>query len=151
MPLFRSSSPPPAPPPAEAPTRSGTGFFSRGRAESPEPVYNQSNGSASVRSGSIRSGGFFSRRRSSSSDSAGHHDLKKDPSIVAARQMVTDAESAESAADRALMEARAAVRATKEHVRLLEQEALEEARRAKAKQAEVKVIQKTTGRLGRHG
>ena len=53
-------------------------------------------------------------------------DLKHDPSIVAARQKVADAESAESAADRALNEARAAVRAAKEHVRVLEQEALEE-------------------------
>ena len=53
-------------------------------------------------------------------------DLKHDPSIVAARQKVTDAETAESAADRALNEARAAVRAAKEHVRVLEQEALEE-------------------------
>ena len=53
-------------------------------------------------------------------------DLKHDPSIVAARQKVTAAESAESAAARALNEARAAVRAAKEHVRVLEQEALEE-------------------------
>ena len=124
MPLFRSSSPePPAPPPAE--TRSSGGFFSR-RAESPESVNSyatpSSSTNASVRSGSIRSGGFFGLRRSSSDS----NDLKNDPSIVAARQKVTDAEHAESAADRALVEARAAVRAAKEHVKMLEQEALEE-------------------------
>ena len=63
------------------------------------------------------------RRRSSSSSSV---DLKHDPSILAARQKVTDAEAAESAADRALNEARAAVRGAKEQVKILEQEALDE-------------------------
>lgn len=133
MPLFRSSdsSQQSAPPPAEAPPTSRSGFFSRDRrAESPDNTNNYNhpaNGNASVRSGSIRSGGFFGRRRSSSSDSSGDAmDLKHDPSIVAARQKVTDAEAAESAADRALNEARAAVRAAKEHVKMLEQEALAE-------------------------
>ncbi|RPD78652.1 hypothetical protein L226DRAFT_610521 [Lentinus tigrinus ALCF2SS1-7] len=155
MPLFRSNSPPrdtAPPPPAETNHKSG-GFFSR-RSDSPEHMngyngYNNTNGASSVRSGSTRSsGGFFSRRRSLSSDSV---DLKHDPSIVAARQKVSDAEAAESAADRALNEARAAVRSAKEHVKILEQEALDEARRAKAKQAEAKNIKKSTGRLGRHG
>lgn len=132
MPLFRSHSPTSQtspPPPAETNHKSG-GFFSR-RSDSPDYAngtngHSNGNGADSVRSGSTRSsgrGGFFSRRRSSSSDSV---DLKHDPSILAARQKVTDAEAAEAAADRALNEARAAVRSAKEQVKILEQEALEE-------------------------
>ncbi len=127
MPLFRSHSPPrePTPPSAETNHKSG-GFFSR-RSDSPEHAngYN-ANGASSVRSGSTRTSGgtgFFSRRRNSSDDSI---DLKHEPSIVAARQKVADAEAAEAAADRALNEARAAVRGAKEQVRMLEQEAMEE-------------------------
>ena len=77
-----------------------------------------------------RSGGFFSRRRScSSSDDYGrgnNKNLKNEPTIRAARQKVTDAEAYEREADRALGAARAAVREAREHVRLLEREALEE-------------------------
>ncbi|KAI0633577.1 hypothetical protein C8Q77DRAFT_1157771 [Trametes polyzona] len=156
MPLFRSSSPQrEVPPPQQepSPTRS-RGFFGR-RSDSPEQTngynngYNNANGNGSTRS--TRSGGLFGRRRSSSSDSDSSVDLSKDPSIKVARQKVTEAEAAEAAADRALNEARAAVRGAKDQVRRLEQEALEEARRAKAKQAEAKTIKKSTGRLGRHG
>ena len=132
MPLFRSGSRSngSALPPAqvESPPHRNGGFFSR-RSDSPEQ-YGSSygNGAASTRSGSTRgSGGFFSRRRSSSSDdSVGRVDLKHDPSILAARQKVTDAESAEAAADRALNEARNAVRMAKDQVKILEQEALDE-------------------------
>ena len=131
MPLFHhnsNSQRSPSPPPAQttSPSRSRGGLFGR-RSDSPETYDNNStNGNGSMRSNSTRSGGgFFSRRRSSSSDS-GMTDLKHDPSIVAARQKVTDAEAAEAAADRALNEARAAVRGAKEQVRMLEQEALEE-------------------------
>ncbi|KAI0645847.1 hypothetical protein C8Q79DRAFT_1010743 [Trametes meyenii] len=151
MPLFRSSSPQQEPPPPPSPTRS-RGLFGR-RSDSPEHYQNgyDANGNGSTRSGSTRSGGFFSRRRSSSSDSNHSLDLTKDPSIKAARGKVTEAEAAEAAADRALNEARTAVRGAKEQARRLEQEVLEEARRAKAKQAEAKSIKKSTGRLGRHG
>jgi hypothetical protein len=51
-----------------------------------------------------------------------HHD----PSILAARQKVSDAEQAERAADRALASARNAVREAKEHVKRIEREAKEE-------------------------
>ncbi|KAI0744001.1 hypothetical protein C8Q80DRAFT_873978 [Daedaleopsis nitida] len=166
MPLFRSGSRNnghASPPPPQTETHRNGGFFSR-RSDSPE----QYNGAESNRSSSTRSsggGGFFSRRRSSSSSV----DLKHDPSIVAARQKVGDAEAAEFAADRALNDARNAVRTAKNHVKILEQEALNEcvlcltfspqtslnvqlrARRAKMKQAEAKTIKKSTGRLGRHG
>ena len=55
-----------------------------------------------------------------------NNDLKNDPSIRAARQKVSDAEASEREADRALGQARAAVREAREHVKMLEREALEE-------------------------
>jgi len=70
---------------------------------------------------------------------------------VGARQKVADAETAEREADRALNEARESVREAREHVRLLEREAIEDARRAKAKQAEAKIVSKSARGLGRHG
>ncbi|KAI0779545.1 hypothetical protein C8Q74DRAFT_1217029 [Fomes fomentarius] len=157
MPLFHSSSRSndsvPPPPPAQTNHRSrGGGLFGR-RSDSPEQYDRRNgNGAPSTRSSPSHSsggGGFFSRRRSSSSSRS--PDLKHDPSILAARQKVADAEAAESAADRALNEARVAVRGAKEQVKMLEQEVLEEARRAKVKQNEAKTIKKNTGRLGRHG
>ena len=129
MPLFRSSPPPPPPPPPPAePASRSRSLFSR-RPESPE--YAPSTTTESTRSG--RSGGFFSRRRSTSSDTdtgtnngSGSLDLRNDRSIIAARNKVTDAEAAERAADEALMQARAAVRGAREHVKLLERDALEQ-------------------------
>ena len=94
---------------------------------------------------STRSGGFFSRRRSHSSDDSMTHGSTRsgsghgmgfnspihgkhlnDPSIMAARQKVAEAEEAERQADRALVEARASVREAKEHVKNLEREIEEE-------------------------
>ncbi|KAH9892706.1 hypothetical protein C8Q73DRAFT_699127 [Cubamyces lactineus] len=155
MPLFRSSSPQPESPPS----RSRGLFGRRSNSLDNNSSYNGNgynnydNSNDSMRTGSTRrsGGGLFGRRRSSSTDSDHSFNLKKDPSILAARQKVTEAEAAEAAADRALNDARSAVRSAKEHVKRLEQEALEEARRAKAKQAEAKTIRKSTGRLGRHG
>lgn len=72
------------------------------------------------RRGSTRSGGFFGR---------GNNDrtaIQNDPSIVAARQGVTDAEAAEREADRALTQAREKVKEAKRHVEVLEREALDE-------------------------
>ncbi|CCM02313.1 uncharacterized protein FIBRA_04404 [Fibroporia radiculosa] len=97
-----------------------------------------------------RSTGFFGRRRSSSSEKD-HGHARKDPSVIAARQKVTEAEAAEREADRALMQARAAVRGAREHVKNIEREASEDAKRAKAKQFEAKNISKSARSLGRHG
>ena len=94
------------------------------------------------------SGGFFSRRRSSSPSSSdldtrngrhGHtvatkparssglfHRDHEDGSIVSARERVLSAETAEREADRALMQARTAVKDARNHVKLLEKEAAEE-------------------------
>lgn len=52
--------------------------------------------------------------------------LGSDPTIAAARQKVSDAESFEREADHALNQARAAVREAREHVKILEREAVEE-------------------------
>lgn len=49
-----------------------------------------------------------------------------DPSILQARQRIQDAENAEKEADRALLAARDRVRDAREHVKILEQEAVEE-------------------------
>lgn len=45
-----------------------------------------------------------------------------DPSIISARQKVSEAEEAERQADRALVEARATVREARQHVKNLERE-----------------------------
>jgi hypothetical protein len=54
------------------------------------------------------------------------HLLDNDQSIITARQGVSDAETAEREADKALVEARNRVKFAHEHVRNLEQEAIEE-------------------------
>lgn len=77
--------------------------------------------------------------------------LQDDPSIRGAREKVTDAENAEKEADRALNEARQRVRLARQHVEGLEREAIEDAKRAKAKQAEAKIVKKSAKHLGRHG
>ncbi|TCD65093.1 hypothetical protein EIP91_003102 [Steccherinum ochraceum] len=154
MPLFRQNQPaappPPPSPPQQSPGRSRS-LFSRRRSPSPEPyTAHETTSNTSSR------GGFFSRRRSSSSsDESGSNyrsgSLGGDPTISAARQKVSDAENYEREADRALGQARAAVREARDHVRILEREALEDARRAKMKQAEAKTVSKSARGLGRHG
>lgn len=59
------------------------------------------------------------------------------------------AEAAEVEADRALDAARARVRDAKEHVKRLEEEAREEARRAKIKQHQARAVSKRGEGLGR--
>jgi hypothetical protein len=51
---------------------------------------------------------------------------REDESITAARQRVAGAELAEREADRALLQAREAVREAREHIKLLEREAAEQ-------------------------
>ncbi|PBK73589.1 uncharacterized protein ARMOST_00410 [Armillaria ostoyae] len=92
-----------------------------------------------------RHGGFFGggRRRFNSHGN--------DPTILAARQKVTDASNAERDADRALSQARNSVKEAREHVKNLEREAREGTKRAKFKQAQSEVVSKTARALGRHG
>lgn len=84
-----------------------------------------------------RRSGMFGRRRSFSpaenttitTTSSPRHGLlhrHEDPSIVTARERVLGAEAAERDADRALVQARAAVREAREHIKRLEREAAEE-------------------------
>jgi len=77
------------------------------------------------------------------------HRRDEDPSIIAARERVIAAETAEREADKALVMAKAAVREAREHVKRLEREAAEEARRAQIKQNQAKSISKRAKPLGR--
>ncbi|KAK7473251.1 hypothetical protein VKT23_001349 [Stygiomarasmius scandens] len=148
MPLFKSHSPPPAEPPTRSDTQSRRhGFFGRrnssdesslGRASSTHTAQTSNSTSTS------RSGGLMSHFR-------GQGFPHNDPTIMAAREKVSSAEEAEKAADRALQAARQQVKEAREHVRFLEKEAEDDARRAKMKQAEAKVVSKAAGALGRHG
>ncbi|KAL1710393.1 hypothetical protein EV121DRAFT_285677 [Schizophyllum commune] len=136
MPLFKSSHPEPQP---ASPTGRKGSMFSRNRSVSPlAQAQHVVRPLERVRL-ALSGGGLFSSNRGA------------DPSIASARRKVADAETAERDADRALMQARQAVKDARDHVKFLEQEAAEDARRAKAKQAEAKVINKSAKHLGRHG
>jgi hypothetical protein len=65
--------------------------------------------------GTTRRGSIFSRSR-----------IGKDPTISAAREKVALAEKAEKEADKALLGARNAVKAARDHMKKLEKEASEE-------------------------
>ncbi|KAK3946976.1 hypothetical protein QBC32DRAFT_319393 [Pseudoneurospora amorphoporcata] len=158
MPLFsRHAEPEPAPAPVHhEPTPKRHSLFGGGSSRhnrSPSP------GSPTYSSAS-------DRHRSTSRDSSSGHkpsllsrtfgnghstSHQVDPSIMQARERVMMAESAERDADRALMAARESVRQAREHVRALELEAQEEARRAKIKQYHAKEVSKRGNQLGRHG
>ncbi|CAK7271589.1 hypothetical protein SEPCBS119000_004684 [Sporothrix epigloea] len=96
------------------------------------------NGSITSRTGSHRS--FLHRR----------NDSDLDPSIVAARERVLSAETAERVADRALENARREVREARDLVKRLEVEAKEEARKAKIKQNYAREVSRRAKPLGRH-
>ncbi len=87
-----------------------------------------------------RHGGMMSRLR-------GDNDV--DPSIAEARERVLGAEAAEIEADRALDAARMRVREAREHMKIIEEEAREDARRAKIKQAQAADLTKRGKGLGR--
>jgi hypothetical protein len=77
-------------------------------------------------------GGLFHRRSdpepvpAQSTNGGMFHRNHQDPSITHAKQRIADAENAERNADRALIQARAAVRDAREDVKRLEREAAEE-------------------------
>jgi hypothetical protein len=146
MPLFRNSwdnqpSREPEPLPPSSPPKKRSGFLGSRRSADdsftrPSNTYTNTrtttytNGTSRYSPTSSSSGGFFSRRRSfddeTGSDRSSGRSGKQISSIVSARQKVSDAESAERFADDALKRARNAVREAREHVRILENEALEE-------------------------
>ncbi|KAK4117865.1 hypothetical protein N656DRAFT_794287 [Canariomyces notabilis] len=120
---------------------SGGGIFRRST--------NASNSTTTTTSTSSTTGG---RRSSLLHRTFGNGNIAEmDPTIVAARERVMSAEAAEREADRALIAARESVREAREHVRRLELEAEEEARRAKIKQQQAKEVSKRGKQLGRYG
>jgi len=128
-----------------------------GRSPSPSPSSSTRNTSSTRRTSPDRDGGIFRRSTDASSNrgilhrSFGNGNADLDPSIVQARERVMLAEGAEREADRALIAARESVREARDHVRRLELEAEEEARRAKIKQHQARDISKRGKQLGRHG
>lgn len=139
MPLFRNTwdnqpSREPEPLPPSSPPKKRSGIFGSRRSTGDSPTrpsdtYTNTNGTFRSSPTNTSSGGFFSRRRSSSDDGSDRsfgRSGKQESSIVAARQKVVDAEYAERLADDALKRARGANREAREHVRILENEALEE-------------------------
>ncbi|KAJ5564444.1 uncharacterized protein N7503_001913 [Penicillium pulvis] len=78
------------------------------------------------------------------------HRTPEDPSIQAAREQVSRAETAEQQADSALIASRRAVKEARDHVKHLEREAAEDARLARIKHDQAKSISKRAKPLGRH-
>ncbi|KIY00714.1 uncharacterized protein Z520_03379 [Fonsecaea multimorphosa CBS 102226] len=148
MPLFGHKNTEPTPAQTTAPRYSNSsvdgsprrGFFNRNRSSSASSAdydsHNRRHGSKTSRGSTRGSGGLFHRNH-------------EDPSIIGARERVLQAETAEREADRALVQARAAVREARERVKILEREAEEEARLAKIKQSQAKDISKRAKPLGR--
>jgi hypothetical protein len=123
----------PAPPPKveQSPRHSGSMFHRRDRdLDEQSTTTNSSNG-----------------RHNSVLHRGGN--ANEDSSITGARDRVMRAEVAEKEADRALHNARMAVREAREHVKRLEKEAAEEARLAKIKQSQAAAISKRGKGLGR--
>ncbi|CAE6409281.1 unnamed protein product [Rhizoctonia solani] len=144
-------------------------------AGSPPPNSTARHSTATHGSTQTRSRSMFARRRSSSSSASSIHSdthngsrprrkglfgmggqrksdpvLDRDPQVLAAREGLASAERAEQEADRALELARRAVLEAREHCRLLETQAAEEARLAKAKRTEARGLGKQAKGLGRH-
>lgn len=120
MPLFnRHSTVETAPPPPAKeidPPRRHTSLFSRHRSISPARTATTTNTTHTTHSGNSVSPprrGLLHRR-------------DEDPSIIAAKERVANAEAAEREADKALAQARVAVRDAREHIKRLEKEAAEE-------------------------
>ncbi|KAH8886404.1 hypothetical protein GQ53DRAFT_750677 [Thozetella sp. PMI_491] len=170
MPFFSRNTEPveePAPAVVEEPPKKHHGLFgSRNRSPSPTPSA-RTDATRSSRFTSTtyhtsperdgHSGGLFRRstdassgRRSLLHRSFGNGNAELDPSIVHARERVMSAEAAERDADHALMAARESVREAREHVKKLELEAKEEARRAKIKAYHAREVSKRGKQLGRH-
>jgi hypothetical protein len=173
-PVHQTTSVPPPQAPAEEPPRRHNSIFHRNkdttaaphRDTSPNAMHqqhpqqhqhqhqHQRHDSASSSDNSVPSSPNGGRQgRSLLQRSGGNHnnqDIEMDPSIVRARERVMHAESAEREADRVLAEARSAVNDARIEVKRLEEEAAEEARRAKIKAFHVKDISKRGNSLGRH-
>ena len=158
--LFGSKrEPAPVPEPVHEERGKKHGLFGSRRSPSPSPSSSTRHTTSTSRTSPDRdsSGGVLRRSTDASNRGILHRTFGNgsigdvDPSIVQARERVMGAEMAEREADRALMAARESVREAREHVRRLELEAEEEARRAKIKQHQARDISKRGKQLGRHG
>ncbi|OAA79039.1 hypothetical protein LEL_02525 [Akanthomyces lecanii RCEF 1005] len=175
MPLFHSRQDAPVQPVVEEPVAQKHGLFHSRR--DPSPARTTSTTSSGTTGGGghdlcSKRGSLFRRSHDDgavvvedthrSSPSLLHKGLNKmgmggaderdlDPSIIRAREHVMSAEAAEEQADRALDEAKRRVKEAHEHVRRLEDEAAEDARRAKIKQHHAAEVSKRGKVLGRHG
>ena len=101
------------------------GFFSRRRSSSSSdhsPHRDSSSVAGSTSTGG--GGGLFGNRKGGRT--LHNPKFSKDPSILAARQRITEAEEAERAADQALIDARNAAKNARGHCKNLEREAEEE-------------------------
>ena len=119
MPLFNRKVPDQAPPAPQTTTNGNrrSGIFGSKREAAPATTNNHhhNNNNVATNNGTNNHQG-----------SGLLHRNKEDPSITGARQRVLAAEQAERDADRALIQARAAVKAAREEVLRLEKEAAEE-------------------------
>ncbi len=146
----RRADPVPQPQPVQdAPSRKHSLFGSRRHSPGPAPSTATRSARSSVSTASSdrnssHRGGLLHR-----SFGNGNRDDEMDPSIIQARERVLGAETAEREADRALMAARESTREAREHVRRLELEAREDARRARIKQHHAKEVSKRGKQLGR--
>lgn len=141
--LFHRHEPEPAPVTHDAPQKKHSLFSRRTSSPSPPPAAGRGSLSSNSSAGHARP----SKTGSILSKFGGGNEV--DPSIQAARERVAGAEAAEAEADRALGAARLRVREAREQVKMLEEEAREDARRAKIKQHQAKDISKRGQGLGR--
>ncbi|BGP36904.1 hypothetical protein JCM10450v2_000802 [Rhodotorula kratochvilovae] len=97
-----------------------------------------------------KSGGLLSRKRRSSEDLPSGYRFSKHDTLHGARTKLEAAQQAESAADAALIRARAAVKEARAEILALEREAEAEAKAAKEKQKMAKSYRVAGDKLGRH-
>jgi hypothetical protein len=152
-------------PTARAEDRSGSSLSgSSTRHSRPHDSYDSGGSHRDETDTGRRSRGLFGRRRARARTFE-RHDLAHDQTLLNTRARVAHAKAAERGADAALNAARSAIREARDHVKVLEREAVDEyglsrplkcgasdrfdrGKRAKRKQAEAKNVRKT---LGRHG
>lgn len=106
-------------------------------------------GSAPSTTAPLSASGSVNRRRTLHRTFGNGHADEIDPSIAQARDRVMSAEAAERDADLALDQARSRVREARQHVKRIEEEAKEEARRAMIKHQQAREIMRRGKDLGR--
>ncbi|KAF7852946.1 hypothetical protein EAF04_010823 [Stromatinia cepivora] len=127
-------------PVVEEPPKRSSSIFHRNRTESISPSERtMSTVSSTPSQSSTRHRGFLHRNQEA-----------QDPVIAAAEQRIINAEQMEREADRALINAREAVREAREHMRHLKLEMEAQAKALKVRQGQANNIYKRAKPLGRH-